>query len=192
MAPDADVQDEINWAVELLAGSERGRSALKHLLAWLDDDGLGLDQRNQDAATCLLTLAWQGCAGSVRDAMRLVVDEHCEHQVRDGDWCDECNADYKQARTENADTDDHGERHGLPEVACRVLRPRGSRNGTFRRQSPRRQAARAQGVRSRCGGSGVACPFRHSRNTRGRAAPRRTLPSGRSQGTSRKNRTRLP
>lgn len=28
---------------------------------------------------------------------------HCEHGVPEGDWCDECNQDYKRARKENGD-----------------------------------------------------------------------------------------
>lgn len=29
--------------------------------------------------------------------------DHCEHGIREGDWCPKCNAEYKQAQQENED-----------------------------------------------------------------------------------------
>lgn len=31
------------------------------------------------------------------------VPAYCEHGVLEGDWCDDCNQDYKRARKENGD-----------------------------------------------------------------------------------------
>lgn len=64
------IPDEISVAVGILSQSSRGRNAMRHALAWLDDDGLGLDQRSQEAVLALLDAAWGSYAGSVRDAMR--------------------------------------------------------------------------------------------------------------------------
>lgn len=65
-----EMQDVIRDHVAQLAGSAKGRSTLRYLSAWLDDSGCGLDSANQFAAIGLITLAWEGLAGSVRDAMR--------------------------------------------------------------------------------------------------------------------------
>lgn len=60
---------------EKLSRSEHGRSAMKHVLAWLDDDGLSLDSNNQNAILMLLRAAWGGYAGTARDVMREAVGE---------------------------------------------------------------------------------------------------------------------
>lgn len=61
-------------AIAQLAKSQRGRNALRRLLEWLDDDGLGLDQHNQEAVYQVLAAAW--CApGSTRDLMREAIAE---------------------------------------------------------------------------------------------------------------------
>lgn len=62
----ADVLD----AVEQLANSRIGLNALRRLLAWLDEDGLGLDATNQVAVLTILDGAWGQFAGSARDFMR--------------------------------------------------------------------------------------------------------------------------
>lgn len=64
------MQNHIEEHVRQLAASEKGRNAMRYLLLWLDDDGCSLDTSNQDASIGLLELAWNGWAGSVRDAMR--------------------------------------------------------------------------------------------------------------------------
>lgn len=94
------MEDHICEAVAQLAKSGRGRNAMRHLLCWLDDDGLGLDTANQDAVIALLELAWGGWAGSVRDVMRDRIEMRCEHDVLDGDFCEKCNKAYKDARRE--------------------------------------------------------------------------------------------
>jgi hypothetical protein len=56
-------------AIADLNKSDRGRNALRRMLVWLDDDGLGLDGVNQDAIVFLLREAWRR-PGSTRDLMR--------------------------------------------------------------------------------------------------------------------------
>ena len=65
--------DDINECAQQLARSDKGRGAMLHLLAWLDDDGLSLDVTNQLAVIGLLEAAWGGYAGSARDAMRVAL-----------------------------------------------------------------------------------------------------------------------
>ena len=60
---------ETQDAIHQLARSERGRHALRVLLDWLDDGGIALDQRNQQAVMTLLYDAWRR-PGSTRDLMR--------------------------------------------------------------------------------------------------------------------------
>lgn len=68
-------EEDIRKVAEHLATTARGRSAMRHVLAWLDDDGLGLDGTNQAAIAVLLNAAWGPFAGTVRDAMRLALEE---------------------------------------------------------------------------------------------------------------------
>lgn len=60
-------------AIEQLAKSHRGRSAMRQLLAWLEDDGLGLDANNQEAVFALLDAAWGPKCGTALDMVREVV-----------------------------------------------------------------------------------------------------------------------
>jgi hypothetical protein len=60
---------DLDRTIEQLSRSERGRSAIRHVLTWLDDDGLGLDEPNQDAILILIGVAWRWPT-SARDAMR--------------------------------------------------------------------------------------------------------------------------
>lgn len=53
-----------------LAGSEKGRDTLQRLLAWLDDSGLSLDEKNQRAVLLLVRGAWTSHAETARNAMR--------------------------------------------------------------------------------------------------------------------------
>lgn len=53
-----------------LAKSHVGRNAMRHMLQWLDEDGLLLDFDNRQALLTLLSMAWGKYAGSARDAMR--------------------------------------------------------------------------------------------------------------------------
>lgn len=62
--------EDLTHAARALARTERGRNALRRLLDWLDEDGLGLDFVGQEAALTLLEGAWGKYAHSARDAMR--------------------------------------------------------------------------------------------------------------------------
>lgn len=59
-----------------LATSDRGLDALHRVLEWLEISGLGLDRRNQNAILTLLTNAWGGYAGTVRDVMHEVLGDY--------------------------------------------------------------------------------------------------------------------
>jgi hypothetical protein len=83
-----------------LSGSDRGRNAMRRILDWMDDDGLGLDMHNQTAALSLIAAAWR-FPGSARDAIREAISEQCEHGVRDGEYCRPCNRAYRQAELDN-------------------------------------------------------------------------------------------
>ena len=65
--------DSLNRYVKQLSRSERGRNALRRLLEWLDDDGIGLDYANQTAVLNVIALAWR-YPGGTRDAMREIVE----------------------------------------------------------------------------------------------------------------------
>ena len=60
-------------AISQLSRSQRGIRAMHALLAWLDDDGIGLDQTNQCCVLQLLRFAWQK-PGSTRDLMRDAIE----------------------------------------------------------------------------------------------------------------------
>ena len=62
--------EDMQEAAAQLGRSGRGRSAMRQILAWLDNDGLGIDAENQQAIFTLLEGAWGPFSGSARDAMR--------------------------------------------------------------------------------------------------------------------------
>ncbi len=53
-----------------LSKSDKGREALRAILAWLDAGGCSLDIDNQNAVLTLLSGAFGRFPGSSRDAMR--------------------------------------------------------------------------------------------------------------------------
>lgn len=55
---------------EQLAQSERGHAAMQHLLAFLEDCGLGLDDKNKNAFLDVLFCAWYKSPMDARDALR--------------------------------------------------------------------------------------------------------------------------
>lgn len=55
--------------VAQLSKSDKGLSAMHHVLGWMDDEGLSLDGRNKVAILGLIELCWKH-PGSTRDAMR--------------------------------------------------------------------------------------------------------------------------
>lgn len=69
--------DRLRWIedVEQLSRSTKGRSAMRYVPAWLDDDGLALDHDNQEAICDLLDGAWGSGPGTVRDLMRDAIEE---------------------------------------------------------------------------------------------------------------------
>ena len=71
----AECPKDVTDAVRHLARTSRGRNALKRLLEWLDDDGLGLDMVNQEAVLTLLDGAWGKYPGTARDAMRAALED---------------------------------------------------------------------------------------------------------------------
>jgi hypothetical protein len=69
----ADANDLERW-IKQLSKSAKGRNAMRHVLAWMDDDGLALDIHNQEAIWALIALCWR-YPGSTRDAMREAVGQ---------------------------------------------------------------------------------------------------------------------
>jgi hypothetical protein len=61
---------DLEAAAARLNRSEKGRQAMRDLLAFLDNGALTLDYDNQSAVLTLLTGAWGQYAGTARDVMR--------------------------------------------------------------------------------------------------------------------------
>jgi hypothetical protein len=62
--------EQLDKAGSLLSESEKGRQAMRDLLAFLDNGAVGLDEQNQAAIMALLDGAWGEYAGTARDVMR--------------------------------------------------------------------------------------------------------------------------
>jgi hypothetical protein len=62
--------EQLDKAGSLLAESEKGRQAMRDLLAFLDNGAIGLNEQNQAAIIALLDGAWGEYAGTARDVMR--------------------------------------------------------------------------------------------------------------------------
>lgn len=62
-------QQDLDYAIGQLARSGRGKSAMRQVLAWMDNDGLSLDHLNQEAIVMLIQLCWSQPMAT-RDAMR--------------------------------------------------------------------------------------------------------------------------
>lgn len=60
---------DVHDAAHRLAGSTRGRNALRMLREWFDRDGLTLDYANQEAVCKLLAAAWGPFTGTTRAAI---------------------------------------------------------------------------------------------------------------------------
>jgi hypothetical protein len=65
----AEIEQAAGFAARHLAESEKGRDALRRVLDWLEASGLSLDGQNQEAILELQRIAWEGWAGTVREAM---------------------------------------------------------------------------------------------------------------------------
>jgi len=70
---DVTVEDLID-AAQHLAKSAKGRDALRAILKWLDDSGIGLDHENKKAVFTLMFGAFGKFPGTARDAMRDALD----------------------------------------------------------------------------------------------------------------------
>lgn len=62
-------REKMRAAAQHLATSDRGRDALRHVLAWLEKSGLSLDHQNQECVIVLLEGAWGAYSGTVREVM---------------------------------------------------------------------------------------------------------------------------
>ena len=62
--------EQLDKAGSNLAESEKGRQAMRDLLAFLDNGAIGLDEQNQAAVLALLDGAWGEYAGTSRSIMR--------------------------------------------------------------------------------------------------------------------------
>ena len=62
--------EQLDKAGSLLAESEKGRQAMRDLLAFLDIGAIGLNEQNQAAIIALLDGACGEYAGTSRDVMR--------------------------------------------------------------------------------------------------------------------------
>ena len=69
------IEQAVGHAARHLAKSEKGRDALRRVLDWLEASGLSLDGQNQNAILELQRIAWEGWAGTVRDAMHKAIGE---------------------------------------------------------------------------------------------------------------------
>lgn len=70
--PDLSV-DDLEKAVEQLNRSDKGRTAMRDLLAFLENGGISLDGNNQHHVLCLLSGAWGNYAGTTLEALRSAV-----------------------------------------------------------------------------------------------------------------------
>lgn len=69
------VEQAVGQAARHLAKSDKGRKALRAVIDWLEDSGLSLDGQNQNAILELQRMAWEGWAGTVRDAMHAALGD---------------------------------------------------------------------------------------------------------------------
>lgn len=73
-----DAVKDLARYVAQLSKSQKGLSAMRRILACLDDGGLSLDHQNKDAILALIVPSWR-FPGSTRDAMREAVEKRrCE------------------------------------------------------------------------------------------------------------------
>jgi predicted RNA-binding Zn-ribbon protein involved in translation (DUF1610 family) len=66
----AHTHTDIQRAIEVLGRHERGRNAMRDLLAMLDNGGLGLDGSGRHSIMLLLAAAFGSLPGSACDGMR--------------------------------------------------------------------------------------------------------------------------
>ena len=66
--------EDVERAVVQLSRSEKGVQAMRDLLGFLENGGTSLDEANQLSILCLLSGAWGKYAGTVREALRVMVN----------------------------------------------------------------------------------------------------------------------
>ena len=62
--------EQLDKAGAKLAESDKGKQAMRDLLAFLENGAIGLDDQNQAAVIAILDGAWGEYAGTARDVMR--------------------------------------------------------------------------------------------------------------------------
>lgn len=67
--------ERVREAVAQLRRSSKGNRALRSLLHWIEDSGLGLDMSNQNAVIILLSAAWGPLPGTTRDIIHEAIGE---------------------------------------------------------------------------------------------------------------------
>lgn len=72
----AAIESTLSHEARQLAKSEKGQDALRRVVDWLENSGLSLDHRNQEAILALLDAAWNGYAGTVRDVMHEALGDY--------------------------------------------------------------------------------------------------------------------
>ena len=70
--PNVSVEN-LECAVVQLNRSDKGRMAMRDLLAFLENGGISLDADNQLHVACLLAGAWGSYAGTTLEALRCMV-----------------------------------------------------------------------------------------------------------------------
>jgi hypothetical protein len=60
---------EIEQAIDQLNQTERGRKVIEHLYAMLNDGGISLDSRNQQAVVTILCGAWGKYSGTTLELL---------------------------------------------------------------------------------------------------------------------------
>ena len=70
--------ENLERAVTNLNRSDKGRQAMRDLLALLENGGISLDGENQLHIACLLAGAWGNFAGTTLEALRCMVRPETE------------------------------------------------------------------------------------------------------------------
>lgn len=71
--PNVSVEN-LERAVVQLGRSEKGKQAMRDLLAFLENGGISLDADNQLHVACLLAGAWGNYSGTTLEALRCMVN----------------------------------------------------------------------------------------------------------------------
>ena len=69
---------DVERAIGQLGRSEQGRQAMRDLLVFLENGGIDLDAANRLSFLCLLSGAWHDHAGTVLQALHIMVPPRVE------------------------------------------------------------------------------------------------------------------